>query len=292
MSRRQNPYAHLTAKERDRPSFPTRKLLGLGHIEGRVLDYGCGHGADIDFLREKGFEVEGYDPHYAPERPEGSFDTILCHYVLNVLLQRTQTDVLMDVSELLRPDGTAFYTVRRDLQRTGYRQHYEHNVPTYQTNVRLPYETVVRTEFCEIYQYRPYPKSTTGRDSDCAFCNPSSETALVSESAQAVALAAPDPVTQGHTLVLPKRHVVNYFDLAEREQQACWLLVNRAHSRLKDRVAPDGFTVGFDIGLAAGQSADHGHLHLLPRHDASTPGPGLRTVLSTASAPDVHSGES
>jgi len=289
VSRRKNPYSHLTAKKRDRPSFPTRKLLGLGHIEGRVLDYGCGHGADIDFLRKKGFEVEGYDPHYAPARPKGTFDTILCHYVLNVLLQREQTDVLTDVSELLRPTGTAFYSVRRDLQRTGYRQHYKHNVPTYQTNVRLPYETVVRTEFCEIYQYRPYPRGTAGRDSDCAFCNPSSETALVSESAQAVALAAPDPVTQGHTLVAPKRHVARYFNLAEREQRACWLLVNRAQSHLQDRMAPEGFTVGTDVGPAAGQSADHAHLQILPRHDASTPGPGLRTVIPSAAVSDSNS---
>jgi diadenosine tetraphosphate (Ap4A) HIT family hydrolase len=208
-----------------------------------------------------------------------------------VLLQRAQTDVLMDISELLRPDGSAFYTVRRDLQRTGYRQHYEHNVPTYQTNVRLPYETVVRTEFCEIYQYRPYPQSTIGRDSDCAFCNPSSKTALVSESAQAVALAAPDPVTEGHTLVAPKRHVASYFDLAEREQRSCWLLINRAQSLLRNRIDPDGFTVGFDVGPAAGQSADHAHLHLLPRQDASTPGPGIQTVVTKASARDSTSEE-
>jgi ATP adenylyltransferase len=264
MPHRKNPHSHLTAKDRDRPSFPTRKLLGLGHIEGRVLDFGCGHGADVNFLREKGFEVEGYDPHHAPERPDGSFDTILCHYVLNVLLQREQTDVLMDVSELLRPTGAAFYTVRRDLQRTGYRQHYEHGVPTYQTNVQLPFETVVRTEFCEIYRYRPYPQSTSGRDSECAFCAPPPETTLVSESAQSVALRAPDPVTQGHTLVAPKRHVATYFDLAEREQRACWLLANRAQSILQDRLDPDGVGVGIDVGFAAGHTSDHTALHLLP----------------------------
>ncbi len=281
MPRRKNPYSHLTAKDRDRPSFPTRKLLGLGHIEGRVLDFGCGHGADVDFLREKGFEVEGYDPYHAPERPDGTFDTILCHYVLNVLLRREQTDVLIDVAEYLRPSGAAFYTVRRDLQRPGYRQHYKHGVPTYQTNVQLPFETVVRTEFCEIYRYRPYPQSTSGRNSDCTFCTPSPETTLVSESAQSVALAAPDPVTQGHTLVLPKRHIANYFDLAWREQQACWLLVNRVQSLLRDRHAPNGFTVGVDVGPTAGQTSDHAHLQVLPRYDASTPGPGIQTVIES-----------
>ena len=262
MSRRSNPYSHFTAKERDQPSFPIRKLLGLGHIEGRVLDFGCGHGADVEFLRDKGFEVHGYDPHHAPERPEGTFDTILCQYVLNVLLQREQTDVLMDVSEYLRPSGAAFYTVRRDLQRTGYRQHYKHGVPTYQTNVRLPFETVVRTEFCEIYRYRPYPKSTSG--GTCSLCNPDPETTLLSESAQSAAIAATDPVAMGHTTVFPKRHVPDYFDLSEREQWACWLLVNRVRTVLREQDASDTFRVGLNLDPPGQKPIEHAHLHVIP----------------------------
>lgn len=262
----------------------------MGHIKGRVLDFGCGHGADVDFLHQKGFKVEGYDPYHAPKRPEGTFDTILCHYVLNVLMHREQTEVLMDVSEYLRPSGSAFYTVRRDLRRAGFRQHYKHGVPTYQTNVRLPFETVVRTEFCEIYRYRPYPQSTTGHDSECAFCNPSSKTTLISESALSFAITDPNPAARDHTLVAPKRHVASYFNLAEREQQACWLLVNRVQSLLQDRLSPDGFTIGFDVGPAAGQTSDHAHLQVLPRYDESTPGPGIRTVISNkSSAPDSTS---
>ncbi len=258
MFRRKNPYSHLTAKDRDRPSFPTRKLLGLGHVQGRVLDYGCGHGADIDFLREKGFEVVGYDPHYAPERPDGTFDTILCHYVLNVLMQREQTDVLMDVSEYLRPSGSAFFTVRRDLRRTGFREHYKHGVPTYQTNVRLPFETAVRTEFCEIYRYRPYPQ--LDHKSGCSLCAPSSDTALLSESAQAYSIVAEDD----HTIVVPKRHVSDYFDLAEREQQACWLLVNRVQSVLRERLDTHDFTVGVNLECADLQTERHTHIHVIP----------------------------
>lgn len=263
MARCENPYSHLTAKDRDRPSFPTRKLLGLGQIQGRVLDYGCGHGADVEFLRDKGFKVEGYDPHYAPEHPNGTFDTVLCHYVLNVLMQRAQTEVLMNVSEYLRPSGTAFYTVRRDLRRTGFRQHYKHGVPTYQTNVRLPYETAVHTKFCEIYRYQPYPQRTRGVE--CGLCNPDSKTALVSESALAVAVAAPTPTADGHTLILPKRHVEDYFDLAKREQKACCLLVNRAHALLADRLDPDTVTVGLNLEGMTSPAADHAHLHVIPR---------------------------
>jgi len=226
------------------------------------LDYGCGHGADVEFLRSKGFDVEGYDPHHAPERPEGTFDTILCHYVLNVLMQREQTDVLMNVSEYLRPSGSAFFTVRRDLRRTGFREHYKHGVPTYQTNVRLPFETVARTEFCEIYRYRPYPQRTS--ENDCSLCNPDSETTLVSESAQSVAIANASSYVKGHTLVLPKRHVTGYFDLSEQEQRSCWLLVNRARSLLQDRLNPDKITVGLNLE-EMDSSSNHAHIHLLPR---------------------------
>jgi len=263
MPRRKNPYSHLTAKERDRPSFPTRKLLGLGHIEGRVLDYGCGHGADVDFLRKKGFDVVGYDPYYAPERPEGTFDTVLCHYVLNVLMQREQTDVLMDVSEYLRPSGSAFFTVRRDLHRTGFREHYKHGVPTYQTNVRLPFETTVRTEFCEIYRYRPYPK--TEHESECLLCGPSSDTVLLSESARSYSILAKDSVVDGHALVVPKRHVSDYFDLSEHAQRACWLLANRVESLLQERLNTDDFALGVNLRDVNVSAEAHAHIHLIPQ---------------------------
>lgn len=284
MSRRYNPYAHLTAKNRDRPSFPTRKLLGLGHIQGRVLDFGCGYGADVEFLRKKGFNVEGYDPHHAPERPEGTFDTILCHYVLNVLMQREQSEVLMNVSEYLRPSGSAYYSVRRDLRRTGFRQHYKHGVPTYQTNVRLPFETVVRTEFCEIYRYRPYPQRSRKEES-CRLCTPSPDRSLVTESAQAYALSPEHPTTKGHVVIAPKRHVPDYFELNEPEQTALWLVVNRVHFLLAEKQNPNGFTVGLDIGAAAGQSVPHAHVHVLPRYnsdEAKSPN-GVRGVVARSS---------
>jgi len=281
MTRRDNPNSHLTAKDRDRASFPTRKLLQMGHIRGRVLDFGCGYGADVRFLEAKGFDVVGYDPHYAPEQPDGPFDTILCHYVLNVLMPREQTGVLMDVAEYLRPSGSAFYAVRRDLRRPGFRMHRKHRRYTYQTNVQLPFERVLRTKFCEVYRYRPYPKVMHDSPPDCPFCHPSPDGTLVTESAQAYALLDAYPVTEGHALVLPKRHVPSYFDLAEREQTACWLMVDRVRSLLQAEHNPDGFNVGINDGPEAGQTIAHAHLHVIPRYtgDVDDPTGGVRNVI-------------
>lgn len=280
MRRRENPYSHLTAKDRDRPSFPTRKLLGLGHIRGRVLDFGCGHGADVDFLRKKGFEVEGYDPHHLPERPKGTFDTILCHYVLNVLIRREQTGVLMDVSEYLKPSGSAYYTVRRDLRREGFRQHYKHNVPTYQSNVRLPFATVVETEFCEIYRYRHYPQTSGPSDTQCQFCSPSTDTTIVTESAQAYAVEVATGDSYNQRLVVPKRHVSNYFELAEAEQRACWLLVDRVYTLFEQEVEQERVEVDFEAPLSKSDVDQHTHIRVTP-----TNARGEAASVSSASEP-------
>ncbi|MHC4121676.1 MAG: hypothetical protein ACYSWO_29740 [Planctomycetota bacterium] len=72
--------AHKTAIARKTLSKPTRWLLNAGCLQGDVLDYGCGRGGDV-----KQLEIEGYDPYWQPECPEGPFDTIMCNFVLNVI---------------------------------------------------------------------------------------------------------------------------------------------------------------------------------------------------------------
>ena len=254
----------------------------MGRIRGRVLDFGCGHGADVAFLRDQGFDVTAYDPHYAPTLPEGRFDTILCQYVLNVLMRRAQAHVLMHVAELLRPSGAAYFTVRRDVKRPGFRTHYVHRKPTYQCNVVLPYESVLHTEFCEIYRYRHYNQQDT--PGDCPFCHPDAERELITESAQAYAISDKYPVSDGHALVLPKRHVPSYFALHPTEQAACWMLAQRVQMLLRARYHPDGFNVGINTGTAAGQTVPHAHIHIIPRYegDVEHPNGGVRGVIPGA----------
>jgi ATP adenylyltransferase len=83
-----NPNAHLTVKDRDRVSYPTRVLLKEGQLKGRILDFGCGLGKDVEFLKTQNLDIQGYDPTYQPNYPTEKFDTIICHYVLNVLFPK------------------------------------------------------------------------------------------------------------------------------------------------------------------------------------------------------------
>ena len=85
----------------------------------------------------------GYDYYYRPDYPEGKFDTIICNYVLNVLEPYAQAEVMMNVTNLLSPKGTAYFAVRRDLTEEGFRLHAIHKQYTYQCNVKLPYKSLI-----------------------------------------------------------------------------------------------------------------------------------------------------
>ena len=82
---------HRTAIERKKVSAPMKFLEDEGHLEGRVLDYGCGRGFDAGALG-----LESYDPYFFPEVPKGKFDTITCNYVLNVVDEETEAYLIPD----------------------------------------------------------------------------------------------------------------------------------------------------------------------------------------------------
>lgn len=277
-----NPNSHLTIKERKYPSYPAKQLLTMGQIHGKVLDFGCGLGVDVSFLRKNGIDTIGYDPHYAPEIPKGQYDTILCNYVLNVLLPEEQVQVLMAVAELLKPTGKAYFAVRRDIQRSGFRTHTKLGVEVYQCNVILPYRSVLKTEHCEIYEYQHFNQVKKPEHSDCPFCVPDKERELITESATAYALFDIYPVSQGHALIIPKQHVADYFDLSERTKTACWLVADRVKMLLAQRFQPNGFNIGINVGNAAGQTLPHVHIHLIPRYqgDVENPTGGVRNVIA------------
>ena len=265
-----NPHSHLTVKDRQAPSFPTRHLLAQGLIQGRVLDFGCGTGTDVNFLRQRGIDITGYDPYYAPTVPAGRFDTILCHYVLNVLLPEEQAQVLMAVAELLKPTGHAYFTVRRDIQRAGFRRHTEHEgVKVYQCNVVLPFRSVLTAAHCELYEYRHYTQLPHAAPPTCPYCQPSPAWELLTETATVYAVRDANPAAPGHALVIPKLHVANYFDLPEKVRTACWLVVERVCGMVMARFGVEGCRVCVEVGATGKRRMPHAHISMVQSKTAT-----------------------
>lgn len=107
--------AGKTAIARRKPSAPLELLERGGCIRGRVLDYGCGKGADVSYLEDLGYDISGYDPNHRPDVPNGLFDTITCTYVLNVIENEVARQrVINQIYRKLKKGGVAFISVRRD----------------------------------------------------------------------------------------------------------------------------------------------------------------------------------
>ncbi len=89
------------------------------------------------------------------------------------------------------------------------------------------------------------------------------------------------PVSEGHILVIPKRHEADYFRLEENEKADLWRLVDKAKVLLDERFHPDGYNVGVNINRSAGQTVFHVHVHVIPRYegDMEDPAGGVRGVM-------------
>lgn len=277
----QNPNSHLTAIERTSLSYPARILLNQKKIKGKVLDFGCGIGKDVELLKNKGFDITGYDPFYFPTFPTEKYDTILCFYVLNVLLPEEQAEVLMNVSSLLKPNGKAFFAVRRDIQHEGFRIHKIHKKETYQCLIILGYLSIYKNENCEIYEYQHYTVLNKGNVDLSPFLIGEETRELIVETATVFSFYDKFPVSEGHALIVPKRLISNYFDLTLKEQTACWIVVNKLKNILQEKFRPDGFNIGININEYAGQTISHCHIHIIPRYknDVENPRGGIRGVI-------------
>ena len=112
----------------------------------------------------------------------------------------------------------------------------------------------------------------------CPFC--SSNNILL---ANGLAFACFDkyPINKGHLLVIPQRHVATWFDAFEDEKAALLTLLDEGKRFLEERFAPDGYNIGINIGVAAGQTIMHLHIHLIPRYcgDCENPRGGVRGVI-------------
>ncbi len=115
----------------------------------------------------------------------------------------------------------------------------------------------------------------------CIFCKIRKEE-LQFENKLAYSSIDSYPVSKFHSLIIPKRHVENYFELNSKEVQACHELILKTKEKiLKEDTTVKGFNIGTNSGKIAGQSIMHCHIHLIPRRegDVDNPQGGVRSVI-------------
>ena len=114
----------------------------------------------------------------------------------------------------------------------------------------------------------------------CPFCN-LDQSSIVLVNDHAVAIYDAFPVTLGHSLIIPKRHVESFFETTKEEQAAMLDLLDEMRWILLRELNPDGFNIGVNDGAAAGQTVMHLHIHLIPRYngDAEDPRGGVRWIM-------------
>ena len=115
---------------------------------------------------------------------------------------------------------------------------------------------------------------------NCIFCDIEHERVLA-ENELCFAIRDRFPVSDGHTLIIPKRHVSNYFDLTDDEVMAMQAMMKAQKEQLDTELSPDGYNIGINVSEAAGQTVFHVHMHLIPRYkgDVENPRGGVRGVI-------------
>lgn len=127
----------------------------------------------------------------------------------------------------------------------------------------------------------PVPPTPAMIDSGCPFCGLSDER-IVASSNLSLAFYDAFPVTPMHGLVIPRRHTPDFFSLTNDERSDCFRLLDTLKDLiLRNDPTVEGFNIGANCGLAAGQTVFHCHVHLIPRRtgDVQRPRGGVRAVI-------------
>ena len=117
--------------------------------------------------------------------------------------------------------------------------------------------------------------------SNCIFCD-LAEDRIIMENDLAFAIRDGYPVTNLHTLIIPKTHRSDYFELTQEEVAACTNLMNLARREIQAADSSvTGFNIGMNSGESAGQTVFHCHIHLIPRRlgDVENPRGGVRHLI-------------
>lgn len=114
----------------------------------------------------------------------------------------------------------------------------------------------------------------------CPFCTLPTER-ILKQNEHGVWVMDAYPISPGHSLVIPRRHVGSFFEVTNDERAALMSLLDEAKAEVSARFNPDGYNIGINDGPAAGQTVPHLHIHLIPRYKGDLPDPrgGVRWVI-------------
>ena len=114
----------------------------------------------------------------------------------------------------------------------------------------------------------------------CFFCSLPKERVL-SETKKSLVIRDGFPVSEGHTLIIPKRHIPSIFEVTPEEQTDIYATLEDVKKQLDETLNPDGYNIGINDGISAGQTVMHLHVHLIPRYsgDQDDPRGGVRWIF-------------
>ncbi len=94
------------------------------------------------------------------------------------------------------------------------------------------------------------------------------------------------PISRGHSLIIPKRHIPSFFELTEQEHKSLLYALRIIKNDLDKELTPNGYNIGINDGLAAGQTVMHLHIHMIPRYtgDCTDPRGGVRWIFPEKAA--------
>ena len=121
----------------------------------------------------------------------------------------------------------------------------------------------------------------TGKCLFCRIISNDTKKEILLQNDLAVMIRDTEPVSNGHSLIVPRRHVSSFFDTSPEEQTALMALLDQTKKELDREFSPDDYNVGINDGPLAGQSIPHLHMHIIPRYkgDKDDPRGGVRWIL-------------